>query len=191
MCVHNVEQIAVCNLASIALNRYVTADRKFDFKQLEYVTSVVVKNLNKIIDVNYYPVPEVTMPVSHLLSPWDVISKFVTNQNLSLASIFPTFWTWYFRFRRLNYESNSCLIKAIIFSQHLGLFSCSFVSQATNFANINGSVNCVKSSCVNFILPRFFYCPPYTIFLLCILLSTGIPFMLTLVNCFYNTYQAL
>jgi len=57
--VHNVEQIAVCNLASIALNRYVTPDRKFDFKQLEYVTSVVVKNLNKIIDVNYYPVPEV------------------------------------------------------------------------------------------------------------------------------------
>jgi len=51
----------VCNLASIALNRYVTADRKFDFKQLEYVTSVVVKNLNKIIDVNYYPVPEVMM----------------------------------------------------------------------------------------------------------------------------------
>jgi len=59
ICAHNVEQIAVCNLASIALNRYVTADRKFDFKQLEYVTSVVVKNLNKIIDVNYYPVPEV------------------------------------------------------------------------------------------------------------------------------------
>ena len=60
---HDVEQIAVCNLASLALNRYVTSDRKFDFKQLEYVTSVVVKNLNKIIDVNYYPVPEVTMSV--------------------------------------------------------------------------------------------------------------------------------
>jgi len=59
--VHNVEQIAVCNLASIALNRYVTADRKFDFKQLEYVTSVVVRNLNKIIEINYYPVPEVTI----------------------------------------------------------------------------------------------------------------------------------
>ena len=59
--VHNVEQIAVCNLASIALNRYVTADRKFDFKQLEYVTSIVVRNLNKIIEINYYPVPEVTI----------------------------------------------------------------------------------------------------------------------------------
>ena len=63
ICAHNVEQIAVCNLASIALNRYVTADRKFDFKQLEYVTSVVVKNLNKIINVNYYPVPEVKVLV--------------------------------------------------------------------------------------------------------------------------------
>jgi len=61
--VRSVDQVAVCNLASIALNRYVTADRKFDFEQLEYVTSVVVKNLNKIIDVNYYPVPEVSASV--------------------------------------------------------------------------------------------------------------------------------
>jgi len=58
---HDAQQIAVCNLASIALNRYVTADKKFDFKQLEYVTTVLVKNLNKIIEVNYYPVPEVTL----------------------------------------------------------------------------------------------------------------------------------
>jgi ribonucleoside-diphosphate reductase subunit M1 len=52
------DEVAVCNLASIALNRYVTADKKFDFKQLEYVTGVIVKNLNKIIEVNFYPVPE-------------------------------------------------------------------------------------------------------------------------------------
>ena len=52
-------QVAVCNLASLALNRYVTADKKFDFKQLEYVTGVIVRNLNKIIDINYYPVKEV------------------------------------------------------------------------------------------------------------------------------------
>jgi Ribonucleotide reductase, barrel domain len=51
--------VAVCNLASIALNRYVTPDKKFDFKQLEYVTGVIVRNLNKIIDINYYPVAEV------------------------------------------------------------------------------------------------------------------------------------
>ena len=54
-------QVAVCNLASISLSRFVTSDRQFNFKQLEYVTDVIVKNLNKIIDVNYYPVPEVSL----------------------------------------------------------------------------------------------------------------------------------
>ncbi|KAK2170567.1 hypothetical protein LSH36_2g14092 [Paralvinella palmiformis] len=52
------KQVAVCNLASVALNRYVTAERTFDFKKLEYVTSVITRNLNKIIEVNFYPVPE-------------------------------------------------------------------------------------------------------------------------------------
>lgn len=52
-------QIAVCNLASIALNMYVTSEKTFDFKKLASVTKVIVKNLNKIIDINYYPVPEV------------------------------------------------------------------------------------------------------------------------------------
>ena len=53
-------QIAVCNLASIALNRYVNVpDHTYDFKKLMEVTRVVTRNLNKIIDVNYYPVPEV------------------------------------------------------------------------------------------------------------------------------------
>lgn len=50
-------EIAVCNLASIALNMFVK-DKTFDFKQLFYITSVVIRNLNKIIDINYYPVPE-------------------------------------------------------------------------------------------------------------------------------------
>ena len=54
-----VPQIAVCNLASIALNMYVTPERMFDFKRLAYVTKVIVKNLNKIIDINFYPVVEV------------------------------------------------------------------------------------------------------------------------------------
>ena len=53
-------KVAVCNLASIALNRYVTAEKTFDFKKLEYVTSVITRNLNKIIDINFYPVPEVS-----------------------------------------------------------------------------------------------------------------------------------
>lgn len=52
------DEVAVCNLASIALNMYVTAERTYDFKKLADVTKVIVKNLNKIIDINYYPVPE-------------------------------------------------------------------------------------------------------------------------------------
>lgn len=53
------DEIAVCNLGSIALNRFVDpTTRTFDFKQLQYVTKVLTKNLNKIIDINYYPVPE-------------------------------------------------------------------------------------------------------------------------------------
>lgn len=52
------DEVAVCNLASIALNMYVTPEHKFDFAQLAQVTKVIVKNLNKIIDINFYPVPE-------------------------------------------------------------------------------------------------------------------------------------
>ncbi|XP_035223518.1 ribonucleoside-diphosphate reductase large subunit-like [Stegodyphus dumicola] len=51
------DEVAVCNLASIALNRYVK-DQEFDFKKLKQVTKVITKNLNKIIDINYYPIPE-------------------------------------------------------------------------------------------------------------------------------------
>ncbi|KAG5264542.1 hypothetical protein AALO_G00255370 [Alosa alosa] len=52
------DEVAVCNLASIALNMYVTPERTFDFQKLSYVTKVIVKNLNKVIDINYYPVRE-------------------------------------------------------------------------------------------------------------------------------------
>ncbi|XP_069496454.1 ribonucleoside-diphosphate reductase large subunit [Ambystoma mexicanum] len=51
-------EVAVCNLASIALNMYVSSDRTFDFKRLAEVTKVIVRNLNKIIEINFYPVPE-------------------------------------------------------------------------------------------------------------------------------------
>uniref|UniRef100_A0ABI7ZNS8 Ribonucleoside-diphosphate reductase n=1 Tax=Felis catus TaxID=9685 RepID=A0ABI7ZNS8_FELCA len=51
-------QVAVCNLASLALNMYVTSEHTYDFKKLAEVTKVIVRNLNKIIDINYYPVPE-------------------------------------------------------------------------------------------------------------------------------------
>jgi len=51
------EEIAVCNLASIALPRFVDGG-KFDHQKLFDVTYVITKNLNKIIDRNYYPVEE-------------------------------------------------------------------------------------------------------------------------------------
>lgn len=51
------DEVAVCNLASISLPRFVT-DGKFDHQKLFDITYVVTKNLNKIIDINYYPVPE-------------------------------------------------------------------------------------------------------------------------------------
>lgn len=51
------DEVAVCNLASLALPRFVT-NGKFDHQRLFEITYVATKNLNKIIDVNYYPVPE-------------------------------------------------------------------------------------------------------------------------------------
>lgn len=51
------DEVAVCNLASLALPRFVI-NGKFDHKKLYDVTYQVTKNLNKIIDNNYYPVIE-------------------------------------------------------------------------------------------------------------------------------------
>lgn len=48
------KETAVCNLASIGLPTFVK-NGKFDYEMLHKVTKVVTKNLNKIIDVNYYP----------------------------------------------------------------------------------------------------------------------------------------
>ena len=62
------DETAVCNLASIALPRMVralanteglpNATMIFDFDKLQEVTEVITRNLNKIIDRNYYPIPE-------------------------------------------------------------------------------------------------------------------------------------
>ena len=53
------DEVAVCNLASIALPRFVNAETKtFDFEQLRAVTEVVTRNLNKVVDINFYPIPE-------------------------------------------------------------------------------------------------------------------------------------
>lgn len=51
------DEIAVCNLASISLSKFVI-DGTYDFKKLEEVTRVITRNLNRIIDINYYPVEE-------------------------------------------------------------------------------------------------------------------------------------
>eukprot|EP00834_Sanchytrium_tribonematis_P005632 NODE_354_length_8925_cov_1.106050.p1 type:complete len:711 gc:universal NODE_354_length_8925_cov_1.106050:5177-7309(+) len=55
------DEVAVCNLASLSLPRFVKESegkKYYDFKHLHEVTQVVTRNLNKIIDVNYYPVEE-------------------------------------------------------------------------------------------------------------------------------------
>jgi ribonucleoside-diphosphate reductase alpha chain len=52
------DEIAVCNLASIALPKFVTAEGTFDHQKLYEITKVATRNLNKVIDVNYYPVAE-------------------------------------------------------------------------------------------------------------------------------------
>ncbi len=51
------DEVAVCNLASIALPKFVK-DGTFDHQKLYEVTYTVTKNLNRVIDRNYYPVPE-------------------------------------------------------------------------------------------------------------------------------------
>ena len=52
----NKDETAVCNLASISLSSMVNETTKeFDYEKLEKTTSIVTENLNKIIDVNFYP----------------------------------------------------------------------------------------------------------------------------------------
>ncbi|KAF9941375.1 ribonucleotide-diphosphate reductase subunit rnr1 [Mortierella alpina] len=59
------DEVAVCNLASISLPTFVvtdnattTATTTYDFAMLHKITKIVTRNLNRIIDANYYPVPE-------------------------------------------------------------------------------------------------------------------------------------
>jgi ribonucleotide reductase alpha subunit len=52
-------ETAVCNLASIALPTFVDEVTKtFDYEKLHKVVKVVVNNLNRVIDINYYPTPK-------------------------------------------------------------------------------------------------------------------------------------
>lgn len=55
------DETAVCNLASIALNRFVKLDTDnptFDYEYLSSVVSTVTRNLNHVIDINFYPTPK-------------------------------------------------------------------------------------------------------------------------------------
>ena len=52
------DEVAVCNLASIALPKFVKSDGTFDHEKLFEITYQTTKNLNRIIDRNYYPVVE-------------------------------------------------------------------------------------------------------------------------------------
>ncbi|MCC6571596.1 MAG: ribonucleoside-diphosphate reductase subunit alpha [Chitinophagales bacterium] len=51
------DEIAVCNLASINLSRFVE-NNTFNFEKLYEITYIVTKNLNRVIDINFYPVEE-------------------------------------------------------------------------------------------------------------------------------------
>jgi ribonucleoside-diphosphate reductase alpha chain len=52
------DEVAVCNLASLSLPKFVKEDATYDFDELFNVSRIVTRNLNKIIDVNYYPIEE-------------------------------------------------------------------------------------------------------------------------------------
>lgn len=52
------EESSVCNLASIALPKFVMDDGEFDHERLATVVGIVTRNLNKVIDVCRYPIPE-------------------------------------------------------------------------------------------------------------------------------------
>ena len=53
------EETAVCNLASISLPKFVDAQTgSVDYAELYRITKIITENLNRVIDVNYYPTPE-------------------------------------------------------------------------------------------------------------------------------------
>lgn len=58
------DEIAVCTLASIALPKCIE-QQTFDFQKLIQITKLVVNNLNRVIDINVYPVPEAKANLKH------------------------------------------------------------------------------------------------------------------------------
>ena len=54
----NEEQTAVCNLASVGLAMFVRNDKTYNYEELHNVVKVITDNLNKVIDINFYPTPK-------------------------------------------------------------------------------------------------------------------------------------
>lgn len=52
------EETAVCNLGSLSLPKFVNEDRTYDFEGLRKYTEILIRNLNIVIDKNFYPTPE-------------------------------------------------------------------------------------------------------------------------------------
>ncbi len=52
------DEIAVCNLASVSLPAYITDNSSYNHVELHRVVKVMTRNLNKVIELNYYPVVE-------------------------------------------------------------------------------------------------------------------------------------
>jgi len=50
------DETAVCNLASVALPKYVVDGAKFDYEELHRVTKQITRNLDRVIDRNFYPI---------------------------------------------------------------------------------------------------------------------------------------
>ena len=55
---HDEKEYATCCLASLSLPKFITQNKKYDFDKLEKVAGQIVRNLNRAIDINLYPVPE-------------------------------------------------------------------------------------------------------------------------------------
>ena len=64
----NATETAVCNLASLGLPMFVKNDKTFDYEKLHEITKIITNNLNKIIDINFYPI-ETTERSNYLHRP--------------------------------------------------------------------------------------------------------------------------
>jgi len=51
-------ETAVCNLGSISLTKFVKDDQTYDYESLRHYTAILARNLDMVIDRNYYPTPE-------------------------------------------------------------------------------------------------------------------------------------